>query len=361
MNEVIEIQNPTAPSEISLDWLNKRLGAAGIPRIASFRIEPVEAGFYGSLARIDVWYEAPGTGPPAFFAKFAAEDRSVRESLRPLAIYEREYNFYTTLAAHSPVRVPKCYFAFYEPESQDTLLLLEQIEGDVFDDLTGATARQAEIVFDQAAQFHKHWLGHPVLEEDWVQPLGGPPILEGFAAATAEAAAEGAGIIGDSCPKWMLNNIDRVFDIIRGQLVEINRLPHTLIHYDFRLANMIFSGKEGSESLTLIDWQAALRAPGVCDLGSFAAYGLTVSDRRDWEGELVGRYLFATEGWAGKNWPGWFEDAYGRTNLVAAYNCLRNATVLEMNDPPTKALLHAWIERTCAIAEDHNAIRFLNE
>lgn len=124
---------------------------------------------------------------------------------------------------------------------------------------------------------------------------------------------------------------------------------------------MIFSSSEGNESFTLIDWQGALRAPGVCDLASFAAYGLTVSDRRDWEDELIGRYLFSTEGWTGTKWPGWFEEAFGRASLVGAFNCLRNATVLDMNDPPTKALLYAWIERTCAIAEDHNALKYLSE
>jgi hypothetical protein len=349
---------PTRPSEITLDWLNKVLGAQDIPTISMFSLEPIEAGFYGSLARIDVAYNFPTSAPHTYIAKFAAEDLAVREALSGLGIYECEYNFYTKLSAKSPIRTAKCFVAHFEPEGQELLLLMEWIEGTVFDDMTGATFEQAELAFSEASRLHKHWLGDPILNEPWIHPIGGPPLLDKLIAASEHAIPEGAKLVSECCPDWLLDNAGRGHEIIRDQLVELNSLPHTLIHLDYRLSNMIFSG-DADESITLIDWQSVLRAPGVCDVAFFATIGLTVSDRREWENELVRRYLQSTHGWSEDIWPAWFEMAWCRMSLFGAFNCLRNVTVMDMTNPTTKAFMCAWIERTCAAAEDHNALQYL--
>jgi len=240
------------------------------------------------------------------------------------------------------------------------VLLLEYVEGDVFDDVTGATLEQAKRAFDVAAGLHAELSGSRRLEAPWIQPIGCPAVIEGLVAATEAAIPEGTEIVRDYAPDWMMAHADRAHEIVGNQLSKIYRLPDTMIHVDFRLSNMILErGEEGA--LVLVDFHSLLRGPGVCDLSFFALTALTVTDRREWEDELVRRYLETVHGWNDSAWPDWFKTAWRRYSLFLAYNAIRNATVLDMSDPAAKAFVVACVERACAVAEDHDAIGFLDD
>ena len=354
-------QVPTRPSELTVDWVNSVLAEHRIEPMTDLRIEPVGAGLYGTIVRIVESNGGTEAVPRSFVAKFSAEDLEIREALMPLQIYSREYNFFTKLSADLPIRTPTCYFAHYDPDTADSVLLMDYVEGEVFDDLRGATHEQAERAFDVAARLHVSMLGSEILEADWIHPLGGPPVIDGVVAATAQALPEGIELIRDRCPSWMKQNANRAPEIIRTQLAELNLLPHTLVHLDYRLSNMIFHGEDAEAGMTLVDWHSVLRAPGVCDIAFFTLMAINVSDRREWEDELVNRYLEKTHGWTERVWPDWFKMAWHRMSLFSAFNCIRNATVLDMSEAATRELLYAWIERSCAMAEDHNAVSYLSK
>lgn len=351
---------PTRASELRVDWLNQVLAESSFPAVAEIRHNPIGSGFYGSISRIDLTYEDSSAGPQTIVAKFAAEDPKTREALRGLGIYEREYRFYTELASELPVRTPACYFAHFDPETQATVLLLEYIEGDVFDDVTGATLEQAQRAFDLAAGLHAELSGSRRLEAPWIQPIGGSPVLEGLVAATEAAIPVGTEIVRECSPDWMMARADRAHEIIGNQLSKIHRLPHTLIHLDFRLSNMILERREDG-ALVLVDFHSLLRGPGICDLSFFALTALTVTDRREWEDDLARRYLERVHDWHGPTWPDWFKTAWRRYSLFLAYNAIRNATVLDMSNPGSKKFVFACVERACAAAEDHDAIKLLDE
>ena len=357
---------PTKTPEVTLEWLNESLKRHGLPRIESFRIQPIDAGFYGSIAKIEVTYvddEAGeggpgGTAPTAFAVKFPPEDLVKRNSLaESLGLYEREYNFYTQLGDQVPIPVPKCYAACYEHSNQNSVLLLEWVEGEVSDEIEGATYEQAKRAFESAAQLHRRFYSDPILEEEWIKPFGGPPVIDGLVAAQRAMVPVGLARIRDWCPDWMAKHAENSHEIIHQQLTELNRLPHCLIHLDFRLPNMIFGA---NDSMVLVDWHSPLRAPGLLDLVFFLAMSTKSEDRREWEEELVGGYLDAVHGWSANTWPDWFRTGWCRFALVSAFNCLRNAAVLDIeNDPVARDSMKVWIERSDSLVRDHDALALL--
>ena len=115
---------PVSPDDIDVAWLNAAMGHGRTP-YASVRIEPVAGGFYGASARVTATASEHSQPPTRFFAKCASPSPALRESLGRSGVYRNEYDFYTRLADAFPVRVPRCHFAYYDPASHHTLLLLE--------------------------------------------------------------------------------------------------------------------------------------------------------------------------------------------------------------------------------------------
>ena len=353
------IQIPTKAAEITPEWLNSVLAEFGFPKVEEVEVTPVDKGYYGSLARLGVFYQQLDSTEPeppkTFFVKFTVEDPETREALKPLGINKREVNFYSKLAEKIPFKTPRCFACHFDEESHDSLILLEYVEGEVSDDVTGASYEQAKLAISEAARLHGAMQGHELLNEPWVESIGGPIIGE-LVEATRIAVPKGVDPLREVCPSWMLEYSSRAHEILGEQLKELNSLPDTLIHMDYRLANMIFTG----DAVTHIDWHSVHRGPGICDIGFFSSISLTVPDRRAWEKELFLHYLRIAHDWKDSEWPEWFETAWRRFSLVMVFNCIRNAAVLDLSDSATKAFMFAWVERAAAIVEDHNALRLLN-
>ena len=122
-------QLPINETQITAEWLDHRLRAAGVDAgVTSVRAERIAEGV---VCR-------PGCAPAhrlrtqqrirAGNADREVPDRAERN--RQLAglyrCYEREHTFYTKLAARTPLRLPRCYAALRD-EPQTTLLLLEDL------------------------------------------------------------------------------------------------------------------------------------------------------------------------------------------------------------------------------------------
>jgi hypothetical protein len=306
-------------------------------------------GFYGCLARVDLRYEEPMT-ERSLVAKFSLADEDARLALAEIGVYGREYRFYTSdLAALSPIRVPQCYFAHFEPKHQQTCLLLELVPGVVADEVAGASYEQADLVCREAGRFHAFWRGHPALRRnEWLQSFGTGKFAENFASATQSAAADGCKALSKIAPDWLLSRGPKAGYILGEQLRSLGELPETLIHLDYRLPNFVFD-KSG---FALIDWQSVLIGPGVVDLGFFLFCSLTVENRRAWQEQLVATYSEASsiEG------SGNLTLALQRMALFAAFNTIRNAPVIDLSKPEVAALWGALTERAYAAVEDTGAL-----
>lgn len=66
--------------------------------------------------------------------------------------------------------------------------------------------------------------------------------------------------------------------------------PHTVLHNDYRLDNLLFATPEGGPAVAVVDWQTVGIGPAVLDVSYFVGAGLTVEDRRAHEEDLVRGY-----------------------------------------------------------------------
>ena len=66
--------------------------------------------------------------------------------------------------------------------------------------------------------------------------------------------------------------------------------PHTVVHGDFRLDNLLFAPGERRKLVGVVDWQTVAYGPAMRDVAYFIGAGLHAADRRHAEQALVRRY-----------------------------------------------------------------------
>ena len=74
-------------------------------------------------------------------------------------LYKREYDYYRLLSADAPVRSPTLYYSDFEDPTHRFVLVLEDIrDGEVVDQLEGASAEKAKIAIRAIARLHgRYW------------------------------------------------------------------------------------------------------------------------------------------------------------------------------------------------------------
>jgi aminoglycoside phosphotransferase (APT) family kinase protein len=66
-------------------------------------------------------------------------------------------------------------------------------------------------------------------------------------------------------------------------------MPHTIVHFDYRLDNLFFGGDVGP-GVTMIDFQASTKGGGAYDVGYFLSQNLRTEVRREHEDDLLRTY-----------------------------------------------------------------------
>ena len=107
---------PTSPSEITAAWLSEAL-ARTHPGVEVARVEVIDrhSGTTGR-AKLRLAYASGSTGPETVFVKLPPFVESQRGLVAATDMGRREARFYASLAAETPMRVPRCYFAAWGDE-----------------------------------------------------------------------------------------------------------------------------------------------------------------------------------------------------------------------------------------------------
>jgi aminoglycoside phosphotransferase (APT) family kinase protein len=139
--------------------------------------------------------------------------------------------------------------------------------------------------------------------------------------------------------------------------IELNaRLPRTLIHSDVHVSNWY---RTNDGRMGLADWGCVAKGNGARDLAYALSTALAVDDRREWESDLIARYLDAF-GRHGGSPPETNEmlDHY-RRHLTCALlmwtPTLCHSPLLPDMQPREVSL--AMIERITAALADHDVLR----
>jgi aminoglycoside/choline kinase family phosphotransferase len=250
----------------------------------------VGTGQLGECLRLKLTYDRETTAPSTLVAKLPSTDDNSRAAAAVVRAYEIEVSFYRDLRAGLTVRTPQCFHASLDLDSNDFVLLLEDISaGTQGDQLTGCSADEAAAAVAQLPGLHAPRWGDPSLEQ-----------LEWLHRSTEANTGMFSEIVRSLYPGFLDRYADRLPDdvvtlseqvVASLDVLNADRpRPWTVAHSDFRLDNLLFQPDAAHDRVVVVDWQTCGYGPGISDLAYFVGGSLQTDDRRTHEVDLVRDY-----------------------------------------------------------------------
>jgi Ecdysteroid kinase-like family len=289
MTQSVEIACDVA--DITPQWLTGVLARRGIEaEVDSITAAPIGTGQIGSCFRLTIEYAA-GDGPASLVAKLPSQDPARRTA--DAFTYRCEVGFYREVAPRVNVRRPDCYLAARSESGEEFTLLLEDLApATQGDQISGCTAEQARAAVVNLAGLHAPlWCDTSLLDLDWLVPNG------------AEFAEISAALYRDATSNFVerYSLSDETIAVLT-EFADKSQAwwqrpaqPFSLIHADYRLDNLMFAQAEGEVSVTAVDWQACSLGSPLRDVAYMVVTGLTETDRRTAERDLVAAYWHALQ------------------------------------------------------------------
>lgn len=214
-----------------------------------------------------------------------------RQTARAQNLYLRETSFYRELLPHVSIRTPQVDLVQHDSDSDDFLLLLEDLTPSLpVDQFTGLSVEQARVALSQLARLHGptanrddlfglEWLGgvadslRPMYE--MVLPILFDQFLDRYHGDLDEATRETVTRLRSSL----------------GQFSAHTAALRCVVHGDYRTENMIFEGAGGQVPLAIVDWQTVTVASPMLDVAYFLITSLSGQDCAQHENDLIDFYL----------------------------------------------------------------------
>ena len=260
---------PTNPEEFTPAWMTEALasgGHLGDARVTGVTPASVGEGFglLGSLARLSLAYDRDDPAlPRTLVAKFPALAEVNREIARQYQVYVREVRFYQEIQDTIAMPTPRAFFAEYDPDTNDGVILLEDLAATnrIGDQLVPPERGELGPLVDMLADLHAAWWGTAETPAvDWVPKFNAPVwqqvsgTMQGF--WPTYQTGFGHMLTGE-----LRDVIERVWANLPWLLERLAEPPITLVHTDYRADNMFFPA-DGDGSLTIHRLAAALARPG---------------------------------------------------------------------------------------------------
>jgi hypothetical protein len=277
---------PDGPGGLTADWFAAALRAGGRDvAVATVRQTPLDGGygFMSSIVKCELEYTGTSRGPVSLIAKLLRPHRQSLKHAQVVGLWEREMRFYADLGKIVNLPVPQCYFSAADPTRNTYVILLEDVSG--LDQPRVASIAQTELVIRSLAGLHAQFWGgdHPALmvleTEQELQRRLRILIREAWPAFEATFAGK--------LSAHALDVVRTSIDLFGEELTGCG-LPPTLLHYDYRPANMLFGGPRGH---VVLDWQSAVVGQAPYDLAHFLHQGLTPDDLRAHETDFIRLYF----------------------------------------------------------------------
>lgn len=347
---------------IDPEWLTQVLRNAGdLPtgRVVDFDATAVGNGLVADSYRFILAYaDAPPGAPASLVGKFPSHDPVSRKSGTDHQLYVREIAFYREMAATVAIRTPRVYAAQIDPRTDDFVLMLADLaparQGD---QLAGCSLVDAVTAMREAAALHAPRWGEAALEHlDW---LAVRPAALGAMVDTMLPTIIGlfrdrfAGLLAPE-HLAMIDRLPAALAAMRGN----RRAPVTVIHADFRLDNMMFDVGGGTAPMATLDWQTVTAGPGLTDIAYFLSAGISPTERRLHEAELVRLYHaeLLRRGVCDYGWEQCWRD-YRRFTLHGIVMGVFSALAVARTDR-ADALFLRMTEGACEQAADHGSFEY---
>ncbi len=348
---------PLQPEAITNEWLSGVLGA----EVTDVRSEQIGigVGLLGRLYRLTI--DANGDAPSSLIAKFPTLDEGARmHVVDPMNFYEKEIRFYEQVADETPVGSPKVYFAHFDPESRDFVLLMQDLsDRRMADQIIGCESVDAFTAVNTLVDLHAHWWESPRLDElTWLPRLADPPYPQVIAGMFKQAWPGALAVLGDDISDVYVEYGERYVDLVGWFCETGTRPPVTFVHGDYRLDNLFFAN--GQENpLTVVDWQLSFRGRAGYDLAYFVSQSLASDARRGCERELMSSYHDGLTS-RGVDYPREeFELDYRRTVAFCFIYPIVAAGQIEVTNERHRALVKDMVGRSIRAIEDNKALEVL--
>jgi thiamine kinase-like enzyme len=287
-------QIPYTYEEITDEWLTDVL-CADVENavVESHTLGGVDNGS-SNRRRIELTYSQAGADaglPASVFCK-AAQSLDNRILLGVTGSLHAENTFFNEARKLVDLNIPQSYLSIYDPVSFRSILVLEDLRGraelcNILD--TTMNKARAESQIDLLAAFHGKFYLHPDLGREPLDFITWPQWFKNLEDLGIEGGAkkgfEGAESV---VPARLFKHKDAVWGLTVQAAHAHTTLPHTLTHGDVHMGNWYCTD---TDSMGLLDWQAVCRGHWSRDLAYAISSCLDIEDRRNWENELIGRYL----------------------------------------------------------------------
>ena len=279
---------PVDPQFVTPEWLSEVLGAA----VSECRLEQIGIGV-GILGRV---YRAHLSGPDAprsVVLKFPTLDRPARSAVcEAMEFYLREVRFYQEIGLANPLPPARPYFAAFDEDTHDFVLVLEDL-GRLrnADQTVGCTPADAATVVDAIARHHSYWWESERLAAfPWLKAYTEPPFARTLAENFATSWPRFLEVAGGDLSPELRAFGERLPSLVPWYLEQIARPPVTFCHGDLRLDQLFFGVDAGDAPVTALDWQITSLSRGAYDMGYFLSQSLATETRRSCEADLLDRY-----------------------------------------------------------------------
>ena len=260
-------------------------------------------------------------------------------------------------AARNPLTTPRCLASAHDPESDDFVLLLEDLgDAEAYDQLDGCPPDLAEAAVRALARHHTEFWETPSFgkELSWLPYGWDPPMPQGVQQGVTMAWEPFLAGFGDHVDEDIRAIGERFPDVVE-EMMYFPEKPTTLAHGDYRLDNLFFRRHEDGPEVIAIDWQICVRTVGAYDLGYFLSQSLTTENRRSHEERLLDVYR-STLAEAGIDYPAdeLLED-YRRTVLFCLCYPIQAGGNIELVNDRAVQLVGLMLDRVVAAIRDLDA------
>ena len=290
---------PTQPDQLTAEWFTAMFRDAGVlgadRSVTSFESASVGEGLslLGVVHRTELTYsEGDGAaGPDTVVIKFATLVEANRAIAMNTNMYQREIDFFRSIAPRVEMPLAACYFADIVKETGDNIVVLEDLKAyRAGDQLTGIDLGEAKAIIDAYVPLNAAFWGKtddPLLDDCMrIDSSYVEPFLPGVY-GTWERCRE---LFADSFAPDVLAALPRYIDSMRDLHRLMGERTQTLVHGDIRLDNVMFGQTAEQAPIVLIDWQAIMVSNPMQDLGYMLSQSMDTELRRAHEDELIAYY-----------------------------------------------------------------------
>jgi aminoglycoside/choline kinase family phosphotransferase len=361
---------PASFDELTPAWLTEALRMGGVlddgATVKEVRYEPIGlgVGVLCLLARLFLTYDGDAPGAPrTLVAKIPSPNEQTRAMVNAFHFYEREVRFYREVADTVGLPTPRRYYTALDPETQDFILLLEDL-GDrrLGDQLAGALPEEAALAISELARLHAPWWNAPELQRFAWMPTSNSPVNKAGLALYPQAWPIFRERFGADLPPRLQTVGERLTTAAFQILERFATGPQTICHGDYRIDNFFFGTAPGHAPLAVIDWQIVLRSAGPYDVGYFLSQSVAPALRQQLERDLLRQYHEALLAGGVRDYS--FDQClsdYRWTMLICFVYPVMGGAMADLGNERGRQLMQAMYERSATAILDWDADRLLDE